>query len=65
MWLQVLLAALGIIYETIRCILCQATATRKKNTPAPSGWTPCGNRWMCPGCSERADGKTGLEYPTI
>ena len=60
MWFKVILAAIGILYETLQCVICLVEAVRRKGQPAPTGWVQCRDGWHCQKCRP-----TGLEYPTL
>ncbi len=60
MWLKLILSAIGILYETLQCVLCLIREARRKNGPAPMGWVQKEDGWYCPRCRP-----TGLEYPSI
>lgn len=50
MWWRLVLAALGIAYETIRCIACLLAVTKRKSDPLPDGWCKVERGWLCPNC---------------
>ncbi|HEU5316782.1 MAG TPA: hypothetical protein VFX49_11775 [Chloroflexota bacterium] len=51
MWWRALLAAIGIVYEILRCYLCERVAYCRKGQAPPPGWQHReGRGWVCPAC---------------
>lgn len=51
MWLGKLLAAIGIVYDVLRCVACGEEVLVRKGDIAPPGWVTSVAGWICPACA--------------